>query len=145
MDYNDKVSVVIHWYNVERWCYRHNIKFIAKIIYHIIQVLFACTIPYSAEIEKGVNIAHFHGIVIHQKSVIKSGTILYQNVCLGGRNGKGGPIVGHNCTIGAGACILGEITIGDNVNIGANAVVLESIPNNCTVVGVPGTIVKKEL
>ena len=70
--------------------------------------------------------------------------LLYQNVTLGGRNGKGGPIIGKNCIIGAGACVLGEITIGDNVNIGANAVVLEDVPENCTVVGVPAKIVKRK-
>lgn len=143
MEFNSKVSVVIKWYRVESWLYERGFVFFAKIIYHLIQVLFGCTIPYSAVLEKGVNVAHFHGIVIHQKSHIKSGTIIYQNVCLGGRNGKGGPNVGHNCIIGAGACILGEITIGDNVKIGANAVVLEDIPSNCTVVGVPAVVVKK--
>lgn len=60
----------------------------------------------------------------------------------GGRNGESGPCVGKNCVIGAGACILGNIKIGDNVNIGANAVVLEDIPDNCTAVGVPARIIK---
>lgn len=58
-------------------------------------------------------------------------------------NGKGGPCIGCNCIIGAGACILGEIEIGDYVKIGANAVVLENVPSNCTVVGIPAVIVKK--
>lgn len=53
-------------------------------------------------------------------------------------------MIGKHCVIGAGACVLGEITIGDNVKIGANAVVLTDIPDNCTVVGVPGKIVKQE-
>lgn len=123
--------------------YEHHLKVFAKIVYHLMQILFGCTIPYSAIIEEGCNIAHFHGIVIHQKSKVGAGTLIYQNVCLGGRNGKGGPTVGRNCVIGAGACILGEIEIGDNVNIGANAVVLNDIPSNCTVVGIPGVIVRK--
>ncbi len=62
----------------------------------------------------------------------------------GERNGKGGPTIGDNVVIGAGACILGEIKIGNNVNIGANAVVLTDIPDNCTVVGVPGKIIYNE-
>lgn len=144
MEYKDKISVVIKWYRLENYFYTHKMRFIAQIIYHLMQILFGCTIPYSAVLEEGVNIGHFHGIVIHQKSRIGANTLIYQNVTLGGRNGKGGPIIGKNCIIGAGACVLGEITIGDNVNIGANAVVLEDVPENCTVVGVPAKIVKRK-
>lgn len=139
---NDE-GIVMKFYRIERWCYLHHFKILAKIIYHIMQLIFGCTIPYSADIGEGVKIAHFHGIVVHHKSSIGDGSVLYQNVCLGGRNGKCGPIVGKNCVVGAGACILGEIVIGDNVNIGANAVVLEDVPENCTVVGIPAKIVKR--
>lgn len=107
------------------------------------QIFLGCTIPYSVIMGDNVKIAHFHGIVIHHKSLIGDETIIYQNVTLGGRNGKGGPKVGKNCIIGAGACILGEINIGNNVKIGANSVVLKDIPDNCTVVGVPGKIIKR--
>lgn len=143
MKYKDKKSVVIKYYNLSHWFYKHKMKILAKILYHIIQLLFGCTIPYSAELKKGVNIAHFHGIVIHQDTTIGAGTIIYQNVCIGGRNGTGGAIIGENCILGAGCCILGKIRIGNNVKIGANAVVLEDVPDNCTVVGIPGKIVKK--
>lgn len=143
MEYRNKESIAIKFYRLERWFYLHKLSFLAKTVYHLIQLLLGCTIPYSAVLEKGVNIAHFHGIVVHQKSKIGSGTIIYQNVCLGGRNGKGGPTIGKNCVLGAGSCILGEIIIGNNVNIGANAVVLNDIPDNCTVVGVPAKIIKK--
>lgn len=144
MKYTSKESIVIKFYRVENWCYKHKLEILAKSIYHIMQILFGCTIPYSATLEKGVNIAHFHGIVIHHKSIVGGGTLLYQNCCLGGRNGKGGPIIGKNCIIGTGACILGEIVVGDNVNIGANTVVLENIPDGCTVVGIPGKIIKRK-
>lgn len=144
MPYRDKVSVVIKWYKAERFFYNHNMRIVAQLIFHIMQILFSCSIPYSAELEDGVNIGHFHGIVIHQKSKIGANTLIYQNVTLGGRNGQGGPTIGKNCIIGAGACILGQITIGDNVSIGANAVVIEDVPDNCTVVGVPARIVKRK-
>ena len=62
----------------------------------------------------------------------------------GGVKGRYGPNIGRNCIIGAGAVILGDITIGDNVKIGANAVVLKDVPANCTVVGVPAKIVKRD-
>lgn len=143
MEYTDKESIAIKFYRLERWCYVHKMKILAKMIYHLMQMLLSCTIPYSAILEKGVNIAHFHGIVIHQKSKIGEGTLIYQNVCIGGRNGKGGATIGERCILGAGSCILGEITIGNNVKIGANAVVLEDVPDNCTVVGIPAKIVKK--
>lgn len=143
MEYTDKQSIAIKFYKIEKWFYKHRMKFLAKIIYHFMQILLGCTIPYSAKIEKGVKIAHFHGIVIHQKSEIGEGTLIYQNVCIGGRNGQGGATIGKNCILGTGCCILGEIKIGDNVRIGANAVVLEDVPDNCTVVGVPAKIVKR--
>ena len=101
-----------------------------------------CSIPPQVVMEKGVNIAHFHGIVIHPDTIIKKGTMIYQNVTLGGRNGETGIRIGENCRIYANACILGKITIGDNVSIGANAVVLSDCPDNATVVGIPGKVVK---
>lgn len=91
----------------------------------------------------GVQIAHWHGVVFVHKLTIDEGTIIYQHVTLGGYKGQFGPTIGKNCVIGAGAVVLGEIKIGDNVNIGANAVVLKDVPDNCTVVGVPGKIVKQ--
>lgn len=142
MKYTDKESIAIKFYRIERWFYVHKLKILAKIVYHFMQILLGCTIPYSAVLEKGVNIAHFHGIVIHQNSKIGTETLIYQNVCIGGRNGKGGATIGERCILGAGCCILGEITIGNDVKIGANAVVLESVPDNCTVVGIPAKIVK---
>ena len=62
---------------------------------------------------------------------------------MGGISGRHGPYIGKNVVIGAGAVLLGDITIGDNVKIGANAVVLKDIPSNCTVVGVPAKIVRQ--
>lgn len=135
-------GIAANWYRVERWCYTHHLRFLSKLLFRLMQIILGCTIPPSAEIGEACTIAHFHGIVIHHKSKVGEGTILYQNVTLGGRNGKPGPCVGRNCVIGAGACILGSITIGDNVNIGANAVVLEDVPDNCTVVGIPARMVR---
>ena len=72
--------------------------------------------------------------------------LLYQGVTLGGtgkEKGKRHPTIGNNVMISAGAKVLGSFTIGDNVKIGAGSVVLESVPDNCTVVGVPGRVVKR--
>lgn len=84
---------------------------------------------------------HGIGIVIHQWSEIGENTKIYQHVTIGNANG---PKIGRNCVIGSGACILGNIVIGDNCNIGANAVVLTSVPDNCTAVGVPAKIISRK-
>ena len=135
-------GIAIKWYRRERWLQKHHLGFLAKIVFRMMQIFLGCTIPPTAEIGPMCTIAHFHGIVIHHEAVIGEGTCIYQNVTLGGRNGKPGPTIGRNCVIGAGACVLGDIRIGDNVKIGANAVVLNDVPDNCTVVGVPAKIVK---
>ena len=137
-----KKSVVIKWHNFSYWAYTHHLKGLAFFVYHLIQLLFGCSIPPTVVFEKGADIAHYHGIVIHKSTHIGAGTVVYQNVTIGGRNGVTGITVGKNCIIGAGAVLIGNLTIGDNVKIGANAVVLQSVPDNCTVVGVPGKIVR---
>ncbi|GAB1475506.1 hypothetical protein MASR2M70_03380 [Bacillota bacterium] len=81
------------------------------------------------------------GVVIHAKSRIGENTKIYQNVTIGGREGRGHPIIGENVYIGAGACILGGITIEDNAKIGANAVVLADVPKGGIAVGVPAKII----
>ena len=132
-------GIVMKFYRMERWCYLHHLYILAKIIYRYIYLQFNCQIPYTTIIEEDVEIVHGIGIVLHQNSVIGGGTKIYQNVTIG--NAKG-PIVGRNCIIGAGACLLGNIKIGNNCSVGANAVVLNDVPDNCTVVGIPGRVVR---
>lgn len=134
-------GIVMKFYRLERWLYLHKFTILAKIAYRYIYLQFNCSIPYTTEIGKNVEIAHGIGIVLHQYSKIGEGTIIYQNVTLG--NGMG-PKVGKNCIIGTGACLLGNIKIGDNVKIGANSVVLNDVPDNCTVVGIPARIIKSK-
>lgn len=134
-------GIVMKFYRLERWLYLHKFTILAKIVYRYIYLQFNCSIPYTTEIGKNVEIAHGIGIVLHQYFKIGEGTIIYQNVTLG--NGMG-PKVGKNCIIGTGACLLGNIKIGDNVKIGANSVVLNDVPDNCTVVGIPARIIKSK-
>lgn len=101
----------------------------------------------AATIGKGFFIDHGMGVVIGETAEIGDSVTLFQGVTLGGtgkERGKRHPTLGNHVVVGAGAKILGGITIGDNVKIGANSVVLKSVPANSTVIGVPGRIIKTE-
>lgn len=101
----------------------------------------------AAQIGKGLFIDHGHGVVIGETSIIGDNVTLYQGVTLGGtgkEQGKRHPTIGNNVMIGAGAKVLGSFTIGDNSKVAAGSVVLEEVPPNCTVVGVPGIVVKQD-
>lgn len=100
----------------------------------------------GAKIGKGFFIDHGHGVIIGETTVIGDDVTLYQGVTLGGtgkEQGKRHPTVGNNVMISAGAKVLGSFKIGDNSKIGAGSVVLEEVPPNSTVVGVPGHVVKR--
>ena len=101
----------------------------------------------GATIGEGLFIDHGDGVVIGETSVIGDNVTIYQGVTLGGtgkETGKRHPNIGNGVTIGAGAKVLGPITIGDNSKVGAGAIVLRDVPPNCTVVGNPGRVVKKK-
>lgn len=137
--------MVLRWQRASNYFYRKRVLFVAKFIWMMIRVVFACDIPYTIRFGDGVQLFHNGlGVVIHKNSQIGKGTKIYQNVTIGG-NGKvdinnGVPVIGEGVFIGAGAVIVGPITVGNGVVIGANAVVTESIPDNAVVVGVPGKI-----
>jgi serine acetyltransferase len=100
-------------------------------------------LPYTVKLGYGVIFEHQHGIVIHGNTVIGDNCIVRQGVTIGNRytdRPLDAPILRNNVNIGAGAVILGNITIGNNVHIGANAVVLNSIPDNHMAYGVPAII-----
>ena len=99
----------------------------------------------GAQIGKGLFIDHGSGVIIGETTIIGDNVTLYQGVTLGGtgkEQGKRHPTLGDNVMVSAGAKILGSFKIGDNCKIGAGSVVLKEVPPNCTVVGVPGRIVK---
>lgn len=100
----------------------------------------------GAQIGKNFFVDHGNGVIIGETAVIGDNVTLYQGVTLGGtgkETGKRHPTVGNNVMISAGAKVLGSFTIGDNSKIGAGSVVLEEVPPNSTVVGVPGRVVKR--
>ena len=101
----------------------------------------------GATIGKGLFIDHGTGVVIGETAILGDNVTLYQGVTLGGtgkEQGKRHPTLEDNVMVSAGAKILGSFTIGENSKIGAGSVVLGPVPPNCTVVGVPGRIVKKD-
>lgn len=101
----------------------------------------------GARIGRGFFIDHGDGVVIGETTIIGDNVTLYQGVTLGGTGkdvGKRHPTIGNNVTVGAGAKVLGPFTVGDGSKIGASAVVLKEVPPNCTVVGNPGRIVRRE-
>lgn len=101
----------------------------------------------GATIGRGLVIDHGMGVVIGETAEIGDNCTLYQGVTLGGTGkdvGKRHPTLGNNVLVGAGAKVLGPFKIGDNTKIAANAVVLDEIPDNCTAVGMPAKIVKRE-
>lgn len=100
----------------------------------------------GAQIGKGFFIDHGNGVIIGETTIIGDNVTLYQGVTLGGtgkEQGKRHPTIGNNVMISAGAKVLGSFTVGDNTKIGAGSVVLEEVPPNSTVVGVPGRVVRR--
>lgn len=125
---------------VRSFLLRAPLSIIYRYLFRRARNLYGIELPYTAQVGEGVVFEHQHGIVIHGACVIGDGCIIRQGVTLGIRSLDGlkdAPILGKRVNVGAGAIILGKISIGDNANIGANAVVLKDVPANTTVVGIP--------
>ncbi len=123
------------------------LSFPARIVSQWARWLTGIEIHPGARIGKGLFIDHGMGVVIGETSVIGDNVTLFQGVTLGGtgkEKGKRHPTLGNDVVVGAGAKVLGNITLGDHVSVGANAVVLNDVPANCTVVGVPGRVARRE-
>ena len=127
--------------------HRRGLRFLARAVSQSARFFTGIEIHPGATIGKGIFIDHGMGVVIGETSVIGDNVTLFQGVTLGGtgkEKGKRHPTLGSNVVVGAGAKILGNIQIGDNVSVGANAVVLQDVPPNSTVVGVPGRVTRRE-
>ena len=132
-------------YRVAHWFYRHHCHFLARAISQHSKRWTGIEIHPGAKIGRRLVIDHGTGIVIGETAEIGDDCLLYQGVTLGGTGkdvGKRHPTIGSNVMIGAGAKVLGPFRVGDNARIAANSVVLREVPENATVVGVPGRIVK---
>lgn len=133
------------WHRMAHQLWLYKIPLVPRLISHLGRFLTGIEIHPGAIIGKGVFIDHGMGVTIGETAIIGDYCSIYQDVTLGGtgdRNCKRHPTLGDNVTVGAGAKILGNIYIGDRVRIGASSVVLTDVPADCTVVGVPGRIVR---
>jgi cysteinyl-tRNA synthetase len=139
-------AIFIHRINHILW--NIGIPVIPRLLSHIARFFTGIEIHPAAKIGKGFFIDHGMGVVVGETSEIGEGCLLYQGVTLGGtgkEKGKRHPTLGDNVVVGAGAKILGAITIGSYSKIGSNAVVLDSVPDYSIVVGVPGKVIKKKV
>ncbi len=137
---------VIISYRIAHKLYEKKHYFLARLISQIAAHRTGIEIHPGAEIGKGLFIDHGSGVIIGETTVIGDNVTLYQGVTLGGtgkEHGKRHPTLKDNVMVSAGAKILGSFTIGENSKIGAGSVVLHEIPDNCTVVGVPGRVVRR--
>ena len=115
------------------------------LLHKLVEMLFGITIGSGARIGRRLSIEHHGGIVIHGGTVMGDDCMIRQGVTLGNSGSAdpaGAPTVGSRVQIGAGAKVLGRISIGDDVVIGANAVVIRDVPARCVVGGVPARILK---
>ena len=132
-------------YRIAHWLHRHHLRFLARALSQWSKMWTGIEIHPGATIGRRLVIDHGTGIVIGETAEIGDDCLLYQGVTLGGTGkdtGKRHPTLGNNVMVGAGAKVLGPFTVGNNARIAANAVVLREVPENATVVGVPGRIVK---
>lgn len=126
--------------------YKAGLKLMARFISQISRFFTGIEIHPGATIGRGCFIDHGMAVVIGETAEIGNDVTIYQAVTLGGTGkdiGKRHPTIGNNVVVSSGAKVLGPFTVGDNSKIGAGSVVLKEVPPNCTVVGVPGRIVKR--
>ena len=130
-----------------RWFYDRKMYYIARAISQRAARKTGIEIHPGATIGKRLFIDHGTGVVIGETAEIGDDVTIYQGVTLGGTgkdHGKRHPTIGNNVMIGSGAKVLGPFKVGDNSRIAAGAVVLREVPPNCTAVGVPANVVKKD-
>ena len=132
-------------YRLAHWLHTHGLKFHARLVSQLSKFFTGIEIHPGATIGKRLVIDHGTGIVIGETAIIGDDCLLYQGVTLGGTGkdvGKRHPTLGNNVMVGCGAKILEPCTVGSNARIAAHSVVLREVPENATVVGVPGRVVR---
>ncbi|MCK5293530.1 MAG: serine O-acetyltransferase [Arcobacteraceae bacterium] len=134
-------------YRFSNRLYKNGFKRLGRMISGIGQFLTNVDIHPNANIGRRVFIDHGFGVVIGETTIIENDVLIYQGVTLGGvslNQGKRHPTIRKNSVIGAGAKVLGNITIGENCKIGANSVVVKDVPCSSTAVGIPARVIKRK-
>jgi len=137
----------VWFYRMNHWLWNHGLFLVARFLSQVARWLTGIEIHPGARIGRRLFIDHGMGVVIGETSIVGDDVTLYQGVTLGGtgkEHGKRHPTLEENVVVGGGAKILGNIIVGKNCRIGAGSVVLRNVPDNSTVVGVPGHIVFRE-
>jgi serine O-acetyltransferase len=133
-------------YRIAHWLWTHKMRFLGRYLSQLTRWLTGIEIHPGARVGAGFFIDHGMGVVIGETAEIGNDVTIYHGVTLGGTSldkGKRHPTIGDRVVIGAGAKVLGNITIGADSRIGANAVVVRPAPENSVIVGVPGQIVRR--
>ena len=134
------------WHRLSHWLWRHDLRLLGRFSSHISRWLTGIEIHPAAKIGRRLVIDHGMGVVIGETAEVGDDCYFYHQVTLGvarTASGKRHPTVGNNVIIGAGAKVLGPISVGDNARVGANSVVLDDVPPDVTVVGIPARSVER--
>ena len=134
-------------YKCGHFLHRWNVPIFPKLFYYFIRFFFTASVPYTATIGRNTSFNNYGmGVVIHRRSVIGENCEISHQVTIGGRGGfHEVPVIGNDVFIGAGAKVLGPITVGDGATIGANAVVLTDVPAHSVAVGIPARVIKRNV
>jgi serine O-acetyltransferase len=137
----------VWFYRMNHWLWNHRLFLLARMLSQAARFLTGIEIHPAAKIGRRLFIDHGLGVVIGETAIVGEDVTLYQGVTLGGtgkERGKRHPTIEDRVVVGGGAKILGNITVGKNCRIGAGSVVLRNVPDDSTVVGVPGHIIFRE-
>ncbi len=142
LNYPGLHAIWIH--RIAHFFYKKDFFLIARMISHFARTITQVEIHPGAQLGPGLFIDHGAGVVIGETAEIGRNVTIYQGVTLGGsgkEKGKRHPTLGDNVVVSSGAKVLGSFTVGANSKIGAGSVVLKAVPENCTVVGIPGRVI----
>jgi len=131
------------YYRIYHFFHKYKIYPLSYFLYMLSKILYSMDIHPAAKLSPGIVIDHGIGIVIGSTATVGKGTLIYHQVTLGAKHikkGKRHPDIGENVILGAGSKILGDIVIGNNSVVAANSVVLENVPSDCLVAGIPAKI-----
>ena len=136
----------IAWYRVAHVLFNAGFNRLARMLMGLTQILTHVDIHPAAVIGSRVFIDHANGVVIGETAIVEDDVLIYQGVTLGGvslAHGKRHPTIKKGAVLGAGAKILGNITIGEYAKIGANSVVVKEVPDCSTAIGIPAHVIEK--